>query len=428
MVLLIMASSSAAEPTRVWRYSATRLVGLDGATLYGWDQQSGGIQRIDARTGQPRGEPVEVRDLNIHGLPGFWAARPGGLVARWDHPLGLDQDLQIAWRAPAARWSPHLVLGDALITWQYRPAQSVIALDAASGAERWRTKLEPEANGVDIVANGSLYVSWQQYAAGAPTTRLEIPQRIAAVDAATGRRRWTLDYTEATGGWAGVGDHLMVARGADLQIVHGPSGKVRHRIATGHPPNIYPRMLAREEVVYVGLRDAVTAYRMPSGEVLWTAPVALDGGPQLAWHDGTLYVGTAHSSIVALDAKTGARRFEIGTAGTRPLWVGDAAVVAGTSGFALPAVVRPEKAVVRGRVTAECQDLADVRVRVGPVEVEPDARGRYEAEVTFAGWLTIDAGGAWVEAPKRSSVLLELDGSGSYEVPDLVSSRCNARW
>ena len=112
--------------------------------------------------------------------------------------------------------------------------------------------------------------------------------------------------------------------------------------------------------------------------------------------------------------------------------VSGSGVVAGRSGFALPAHFAPETATIRGHVEVRCVDASDVRVNVGTESVTLGPQGGYEATVRLAGLVGVSV---VVEADERMVVeeqrylpvteTVKLTGAGEYTVPPLVLDRCD---
>src|SRR5690606_5299707 len=169
----------------------------------------------------------------------------------------------------------------------------IIALDAASGAERWRASINAEVTAPPAIGQGAVIVRTDD-------------GRVTAFDAASGERRWF---------WAPAVPALVV-RGADAPTL-GPG------------------------YVFVGNDDGVVvALALQDGRVLWQLPVAtpegrselerladIDGAPVL---DGSvLYASSYRGHTVAIDAPSG-----------RPIWTRDRGGAGGGVG------VRSDKVVV----------------------------------------------------------------------------------
>lgn len=427
--------------TVFWEREGLEIVGLVGATVYHWDRKMddgrGGIVGLSVTDGRELSRKP-IAELNINGVPQYWLPAPDGFLAAWDNPMHIEHGTagpyRIRWQATSARWNPAVLANDALVVWQYRPSQSVIALSVSDGSEIWRAPLIQEANGVELRFDGdTVYAVWQQYSATSPTPKVTIPQRVRALDAATGRARWTRDFSEHTGGIATTRGVLVVAKGADLVFMRGDTGTVVRTVPTGHRPNVYPRFATADTVVYVGLWDAVTAYRVDTGTALWRHPIQLDGGPAMTVVGRSLLVSTEHGSVVALDRDTGHRQWELGT-GFNPhrILASDAGVVvnAGSAvGFSLPARFQTERALISGRVDTRCQPVSEVVVAVGDKRVRPDKNGAYTAEVNMAGTVLISGPGSGmperIEPYQPNHARIRLTGKRRYTAPPITLNYCD---
>ena len=382
-----------------------------------------------------------IGGLPIIGQPSYWDPIPGGFLTKWDVPARIaevDGQLSVDWQASAGRWwDTHEVVGDRVFTARYRPDSAVVALSLVDGAEVWRSPLPQESQGVILWGDAdTLYVTWTEYDPEAPTPRVLIPARVRALERATGRVLWTLDFAEYPGVIGATEGAVVVAFDADLHFIRGVDG-ARVVVPTGQPPNIYPRLWMADGTAYVALNEAVTAYGL-DGTLRWRQAVPLDGGPALAQVDDLLLVATRHRTLVALELASGTVRWEVGLGvSPRDILVSAAAVLArsGTHSVGLPRpiLVSPERAVLSGQVRAECATPGPVWV--GAQAVPLDAEGRYTATLeAAAGIVTVQAtvdGPFLSEEEKRLPlpgdrrvVTVQLDGRGAYTVPDLVIRAC----
>jgi outer membrane protein assembly factor BamB len=146
---------------------------------------------------------------------------------------------------------------------------SVYALDAGSGALRWKFHTGNVVHASPAVANGTVYVgSWDSY--------------FYALDAASGKQRWRFKTGEdaAINNQVGIQSSAVVADG----------------------------------VVYFGCRDSnLYALDAASGERLWSYPTKgswVISSPSV--RDGIVYFATSDTALVlAADARTGAPLFSL---------------------------------------------------------------------------------------------------------------------
>jgi outer membrane protein assembly factor BamB len=167
----------------------------------------------------------------------------------------------------------------------------VIALDAATGAEKWKAEVANEVLVAPAVGNGMVFVHSND-------------GRVTALDAASGERRWFYS--------------------ADV-----PALTVRGNGAMTVGPGL----------VFVGNDNGtVTALSMSDGGVLWTTPVAqpdgrselermadVDGPPVL--DNTTLYATSYKNHTVAIDGPSGQLMWDRENGGPRGLGVSNSAVV-----------------------------------------------------------------------------------------------------
>lgn len=428
--------SSSARAHAVWAQKGVEIVGIAKNAAYYWDSDvtnSGQIVSLSLANGQ-RLNSREISGLNINGRPRYWLAGPGGFLASWGEPMLIGEengDLAVRWKARPGRWSDAMLVGEHLIVWQYRPASAVVALSPVDGSEIWSSPLERDANSVELRTDGErVYVVWQQYSATAPTPTITIPQRVRAFDLATGRNLWTQDFNEHTGGIAVAHDTLVVAKGSDLHFLDGQTRREIMVVPTGHSPNIYPSFAVDGTTVYVGLWDAVTAYEVTTGRMLWTHPILLDGGPELAIADELLLITTDHMSLAAIDRQSGERRWELltGVSANR-LFVNEygVALIGGDSaGVPFPVKLQRERAIIHGQVVAKCRELTDVQLVVGPQRLNPAGDGTFSTTVDMAGELLVSAPGSYELSPNYPhQAIVKLIGRGEYRVPTLTLDFCD---
>ncbi|MFB6164303.1 MAG: PQQ-binding-like beta-propeller repeat protein [Haloarculaceae archaeon] len=139
---------------------------------------------------------------------------------------------------------------------------AVVALDAATGDERWRTSADLDT-GV-TVADGAAYVAGRGY--DGPTT-------LYALDLATGEARWTHDLPGGRG--AGIGASQPAVVDGTVYVAHG----------------------------------ALAALAAADGTELWTASYdsGVAGAPTVV--DGTAYLGGGRGTVRAVSAADGTTRW-----------------------------------------------------------------------------------------------------------------------
>lgn len=448
------AAAASLEPssasTTLWLHRGPEIVGLVGDAAYYWDSamsDAGGIVSLAVADGHLLAKQP-IRGSNVNGKPSFWLPGSGDeVIAAWgERPVflapvlpsaalepGAGAGLEVRWRGPVGRWGEAMIVGEKLILWDFAPRQAVVAFSTLTGAELWQAPLVREANGVSLDYDGkSVIARWQQYSATAPTPTVTIAQRVRALDPETGSTRWAQDFTEHTGGIAAAGDTLLVAKDADLLFLRGSDRALIKKIATGHSPTIYPSFAVDGERVFVGLRDAITAYDPRTGEVQWRHPIEVNT-PAMAISGDHVLVSGAHE-LVALERTTGTPAWRV-SIGIRPYRIeanerGVVAIGGLAVGFSLPAHFEPERAMLRGRVELRCVQAENVTVEVGPVSTNLDGEGRYAASVNTAGLLLVsamDTSERFEELRPRAPAaeFVPLTGAGTYDVPTIILDRCD---
>lgn len=194
----------------------------------------------------------------------------------------------------------------------------LVALDARSGTERWRTA--PDAGvRASAAANGRVV---------GPT--IERGAAFGAVDAATGGTEWTRDLRFDSGlrGGACIADGTVYVGSGPLYALDLADGATRWSTSLGaHGAGVAP--VSDGERVYLVLGDAGRALALDAttGDAAWSADlsgVVDESAPALA--DGTLYVGLERG-VAALDASSGEEQFRVRKPGTAN--VGSSPVLAG---------------------------------------------------------------------------------------------------
>lgn len=209
-------------------------------------------------------------------------------------------DERVAWRAPeggsTTGFTP-TVAGNTVIA---PVGPGLKAFDAADGTLRWRTAA---GGGTTAVVGETCFT----YA-----------DRVIALDAVTGERRWESEATGAAPSGFAVADDAVVLACGD-----GGAGSLYcFERANGHGRWRYE---ALGESYASAVTDGARAYAVSTAGVLHA--VSLDGGDRAWTHefrgesyqrvavaDGTVYAaGTNGDALVALDAVTGRRRWRSAT-------------------------------------------------------------------------------------------------------------------
>ena len=242
-------------------YVASRWTNLDESPV------AGGVHALDARDGEP------IWEVSV----------PGELTA-----------------SPA--------VADGVI---YLHSKSgLFALDAATGQELWQVPVGAHElfGSMPAATDGTVYVvGWQALGAGADA---DSEQVLLALDAASGQERWrfVLGYVSGVRGPspAVVGDLVYVGGREFLYALDAATGQERWRARTGtetNDPVVVGDVVYVTAHVYSEVLGALIALDAASGRELWrfgtpdllpTNPVVVDGVVFVAGHnfdseDGTVY-------------------------------------------------------------------------------------------------------------------------------------------
>ncbi|MCF6471819.1 hypothetical protein FAF44_26000 [Nonomuraea sp. MG754425] len=211
---------------------------------------------------------------------------------------------------------------------------AVAALDAVTGAQRWRFRMGGSIMDAHVVAGGTVYVA-------------DTHNQVVALDAATGRPRWTRGIRADSDLVVAAGRLHVWARGpawdapAELVTLDAASGR---RLWTFRPAgsmlNIDP--VVAGDVVLTG-SDHGVAYALDpaTGAVRWRHRVGAAGDHVALVRAGTtVYATSAGGDVYALDARSGRVRWSswvIGPVAARPVAAGATLYAGGADGttFAL---------------------------------------------------------------------------------------------
>ncbi|GHE71796.1 hypothetical protein GCM10018785_45060 [Streptomyces longispororuber] len=209
----------------------------------------------------------------------------------------------------------------------------VIALDAATGKQRWSSDLNsapgsPRGKGLSAIASrDTVYVG----GASAPTSRV-IETPVIALDAATGKQRWSFPSGASSSGYA-----TMQASDVVLMLRDGQKGSKSAAFALdaatgkqrwGIPGSGWFGLPAvAGDTVYLTSFERSLALDVATGKEHWRFP---DGNPvpQPETTDHTVYIagnprkGKRSHQVYALDSSTGRKRWNYrATAAIESLWL-----------------------------------------------------------------------------------------------------------
>jgi outer membrane protein assembly factor BamB len=174
----------------------------------------------------------------------------------------------------------------------------LLALDADTGQELWRFR----AGAIEsspLLVDGVLYVgSWDE--------------NVYAVDARTGRARWSFQTGDEVKGAAayGKGTVFIASYDGNVYALDARSGKLRWEAAAqdrlGGQGNWYATPAVAYGRVFIGNTDGkVYAFGARSGELLWAQSTGSYIYSSAAVWDRKVFVGSHDGRLYALDAATG---------------------------------------------------------------------------------------------------------------------------
>lgn len=421
-----------------WRRPGSRVLGVDGTRAFAWERE-GDSQNMIVATSLATGEELSRRRLEgapYIGEPSAWWTLGDTFLVHWDG-VGRVQEGDAAWTAGtvSARFSTSLPApGDTLLV----ADSHVVARMRLDGATMWSHALPRGAQPPDFfVGQTAIGLAFQQYSTTSPTTQLDIPHRVRSIALDTGVERWTRDFHENLGVVHVRDDVLIIARGADLLFLDGPTGEERARHVALGPPNIYPRIVSDATRVVVAVDPYLRAYDL-RGALLWQTPLdGLGNGARMAIEGDDVFVSTGDGTLARVALGDGRLVWRVDTAiASGWVWTTPSAVLVDSRavrvGVPLPlASVTLEPARVRGRVDLGTCEASEVQVAARGQVVTPAADGSFTLEVEAVGFLGVHASRTPDEESERqrpcpeSFAVVALDGSRDYRVA--LSACCDGR-
>ena len=196
----------------------------------------------------------------------------------------------------------------------------MLALDNRTGRRQWTFQPPAPTPPAILDSNAPGTIEAAAYADGTVFVSFDRPyKRLFALDAATGKPRWSMPFQEQAQSpfqtqsvFAVTGHHRLIvgdysSSGGTIQAFDGRTGHPQWKFQTtdGDPLNFY--ITSGEGVVYLSsVKGHVYALEETTGALKWEFRINEEvlAPPVLNGH-GTLYVGTDDSYIHAFDAATG---------------------------------------------------------------------------------------------------------------------------
>ena len=321
--------------------------------------EGGGYRR--KITAQPIVIPGRVVTMDSDGMVAAFALENGRRVWRADTQGDEDRSTNVGGGVSYADGAVFASTGRA----------EIMALDAGSGAIRWRRPLGAPARSAPTVADGRLYV-------------ITLDNRIQAFNAADGERLWSYQATATATTLLGqaapaFAEGIVVAGfgSGELVALRAESGAFAwsDSLATGRGRNSVLDISAiralpvidRGRVFAIGVGGLLVSLDLRSGRRLWERE---SGGLQTPWIAGDwLFVQTSDQTLAAIGREDGQVRWlhdlpryddPVRRSGTLlwagPILAGGKLILAGSNGYAFS--VNPLDGAVIGK--AELQDAAAV--------------------------------------------------------------------
>ena len=253
--------------------------------------------------------------------PGLWGPSRNGEAAALPSPPALNE----LWRRPAAGgYSELAIAGETAVTMELRGGEDfVVALDTATGRERWAVRVAPTFKGHDGSDDGPIATPAIE---GRDVFAVGPHGQLLALDLASGRERWRHDLAREFG--AGVpdwgfgssplvlGDRVVLPTGGEksrgLLAFDRATGRLAwsapHSTSRGYSSAV-PATIGGVRQIVGAAGDRVYAVSPADGRVLWslTGPDPLDvvaNSPIVLPGDRVLY-GTWNHSVLAQITKNG---------------------------------------------------------------------------------------------------------------------------
>jgi outer membrane protein assembly factor BamB len=256
--------------------------------------------------------------------------------------------------------------------------------------------------------------------------------RVQCYRLADGKRLWghrLKDSGEAAPAWSpsAEGGRLFVSSGNEGRVLLALDG-TRGRRRWSHELSSPITVIAADDSAVVALvrKGTLAAWRASDGAALWTR--ALDGWdpPPFLLHDGRIFAGMRHDSLLALDARTGVpvwRSAPGGRFATAPVPATGLLALVDVEGSM--AWIEPETGLVVARTQRSAWQLcAGAFCESGLVTVSSGGRAEMAGRVPGAGDWSAPIENAVVAAPlvRRGTVLVGAT-SGNLSALDALSGR-----
>ncbi len=174
---------------------------------------------------------------------------------------------------------------------------NLFAIDADTGVQRWKTKMDYAGESSPTVANGRVYIASKE-------------NHLYAFDATSGEQLWFYKTDGLLFGSPSVTDGAVLIGGddGDLFSIAPENGHLNWKITLDSA--IYSTPAIADGRVFVTTKaQTISAIDLKTGALIWSYPVGGSSSPAVA--GGMVFVGSDDGALYAIDAEKG---------GT-PLWL-----------------------------------------------------------------------------------------------------------
>jgi|GEM_PF-2336615 len=299
--------------------------------------------RTNPSASPPRSDPAAVWSAPLSGVVSALVVGPEYVYASTDaETVALARDGDEGWRVGVG--------GDALAYHAgrvYVSGDTLRALDATSGAERWRSFTGDASPGAVYETSGTVYVTGRTHVYG--------------VHPDSGARRWDIEtarYPSIVADDARVGvltsDRIQfVAPGETVDgLLRDPGPRTSESVRLGWSPEVYSGVLTDDALFVPQYGDrladtnaTVRRYDLPLEDDRWMTPYTWAGIGTIAVDEDRVYASPYRAttdppdgSLVALDRRRGTERWRYDGSMLGPPAVGGDTVVAGGADPGSPSV------------------------------------------------------------------------------------------
>jgi outer membrane protein assembly factor BamB len=195
---------------------------------------------------------------------------------------------------------------------------NVFAIDADTGVQRWKTKMDYAGESSPTVTGGTVYIASKE-------------NHLYALDAESGEQLWFYKTDGLLFGTPSVADDAVVIGGddGDLFSIDRENGHLHWKLTLDSAIYSTPA-IANGQVFVTTQAQTVSAIDLATGDLNWSYPVGGSSSPAVV--DGVVYVGSDDGALYAIDAESGGDPLWLFATGSKtvqsPVVVGDEVVFA----------------------------------------------------------------------------------------------------